>query len=151
MDEYLWEFTNLQKAFPLLDMIIAVTDWNEMPPYAWDLQFNTPIEKYTGQEFYMEYPDFIENIEIGFWLHNGALEILNKARAQQIYKEYEVKYEESNKAIYVSNYYNDNKIIPANFEYLKRLVAAYGVDPEKELADYPWKDWLNGAPKGKGG
>lgn len=147
--EYLWEFTNLIREFPFLDMVVAVTDWDEIPPYAWDVLFNDSIENRYKQADYMDYPDFIENIEIGFWLHDRVLEVLNKSRAQKVYKEYEAKYEEANKDIYVCFYYRDNHIFPADFEYLKRIVVAYGLDPDKELEHYYFKDWLEGKPDPK--
>lgn len=145
LDEYLWDLTGIAKAFPFLDMIMAVTDWNEIPPYAWDILCGDD-EDSTSDAFYMDYPDFIENIQIGFWLHNGQLEILNPTRAQQVYREYEAKYSESNKNIYVSSYYRDNNIFPANYDYLCKIVASYGLDPNEQLKNYPWKDWLNGDP-----
>ncbi len=149
LGEYIGSLIKLSKAFPFLNMIMAVTDWNEMPPYAWDVLFSDSTEKSCMQAFYMEYPDFIENIEIGFWIHNGVLNILNKARAQQVYREYEAKYEEPNKDMYVSGYYNDRHIFPANYEYLKRIIVAYGLDPDKELEHYYFKNWLEGKPEPK--
>ena len=112
-----------------------------MPPYAWDALFSDD-EAISESAHSMDYPDFIENIEIAFWLHNGVLEILNRRRAQQVYREYEEKYEEQDKSIYLNDYYSDRNEIPANFNYLRRLVAAYGLDPDKELKDFHWKDWL---------
>lgn len=144
LEELIYEFKRYVQAFPFLDMIIAITDWNEMPPYAWDVLCDD--EHSTKDAFYMDYPDFIENIQIGFWLHNGQLEILNPTRAQQVYKEYEEKYSEPNKNIYVINYYSDNHIFPANYDYLCRIVASYGLDPNEQLKDYPWKGWLDGDP-----
>lgn len=141
----LWEITEdlieFIKVFPFLDMVVAVTDWNEIPPYAWDALLSDD-KAISESAHYMDYPDFIENIEIGFWIHNGVLEIMNKERAQRIYKEYEEKYEEPDKSIYLNEYYDDRNERPANFNYLRRLVAAYGLDPDAELKDFPWKDWL---------
>ena len=74
---------------------------------------------------------------------------MNKARAQQVYREYEAKYEEPNKDMYVSGYYNDRHIFPANYEYLKRIIVAYGLDPDKELEHYYFKNWLEGKPEPK--
>lgn len=140
LDELIWEFKGYIQAFPFLDMIVAVTDWNEMPKYAWDLDWDDPIRKKE------EYPDFIENIQIGFWIHNGILEILNQDRAQRVYREYEAKYSEPNRDIYVVDYYSDNHIFPANYDYLRRIVAAYGLNPDEYLKSYIWKDWLDGDP-----
>lgn len=141
MDEYLWELTNYVKAFPFLNMIIAVTDWDEMPDYAWDLHWSDPIR------LNHDYKDFIDSIEIAFLLHNGVLEILNKERSQQVYKEYIAKYEEMDPMVYLNDYYSDRNLIPANYEYLCRLIAAYGLDPKEELKDFPWKNWLEGKPE----
>lgn len=142
LEELICEFKGYAQAFPFLDMIIAITDWNEMPPYAWDVL--SSIHEIYKQAFYMDYPDFIDNIRIGFWIHNNTVEVLNPVRAQKVYTEYEAKYSEPNKDIYVMNYYEDNHIFPANYDYLCRIIASYGLDPNEQLKNYPWKDWLNG-------
>lgn len=145
-NEILCDLTSLAKAFPFLDIVIAMTDWDEVPPYVWEMDYKELMDETYKKMYYTDYPDFLENVKIGFWVHNGLIEVLSQSRAQQLYKEYEAKYTGPDKEVYVDNYYWDHKIFPANYDYLRRCIAAYGVDPDEALKNYPWKDWLNGDP-----
>lgn len=140
------ELKKFVEAFPFIDMVIAVTDFDIMPSYAWNKLFELKTHKVHKEVFYMDYPDFIEHIKLGFWVHNSTIEIMNERRAKKVYIEYEAKYSEPNPDIYVTHYYMDNNIFLANYDYLCRLVTAYGLDPKEQLKGYLWKGWLNGDP-----
>lgn len=78
--EFVEEWINYIYRFPFLDLVIAVSRWNELPQYAWD-DFKTYM--------FEPYIDFLDNIEAGIWVHDGTLEIMSPARTVKKYKEYE--------------------------------------------------------------
>ena len=69
-------------AFPFVNMIIAITDWNEQPPYAWEDE----TDKYEDEKDDNTYPDFAENIEVGIWIHDNEIELLASVRARAKYE-----------------------------------------------------------------
>ena len=131
--EFVGSVLPLMLAFPYLDLMIGVTDWNEGPAYAWDAWCEDD-EVFSRED----YPDFEKNIVYGIWLHDGALELMAPARAREKYAEYRRLYGGPNEDIFKSHYYADNHIHPADFEYLKRCIRSHGLDPEEVLACYEW-------------
>lgn len=79
----------------------------------------------------------LENsIEIGVWLHNGIVEIMDHRRAYEKYIEYEHFYEESDPRIYMSKYYSTFQPDIVTREYLRKCLRAYGIDdPEKLISE----------------
>ena len=133
--EFVCSMLPLMIAFPYLDLMIGVTDWDAGPPYAWDAFFNMDDKDVFSRE---NYPDFEEHIVYGLWLHDGALELMAPTRAREKYAEYNRLYGGPNEDIFKRDYYMDNNIHPADFEYLKRCIRSHGLDPEEVLARYEW-------------
>ena len=83
----------LKNKIPGLDLFAAVTNWDSMPDEAWK-EFLQPdadyeygeYDKHTGR--FTEYKDFEKNIEIGIWVHDNKIEILNPVNASAKYMEY---------------------------------------------------------------
>ena len=128
IDEFISEWFAKMMAFPYLDLVIAITDWNELPPYAWEtfLDSNYPYEK-------ENFPDFLEYIDCGIWVHDKVLEIMEPRRTVKKYAEYVKLYDDKNKDMYLSHYYNDNGIVQADMGYLKKCIEAYGLNADEEL------------------
>lgn len=78
---------------PDLDCLIAITDWDEIPDYAWKIWPDGNWE----EEHFGEYPGFLEHIELGIWLHNNTIEFMEPSKVREKYTEYEQKYSEPNK------------------------------------------------------
>ena len=131
--EFVDSMLPLMLAFPYLDLMIGVTDWNEGPDYAWDA-YGSDGDVFSRED----YPDFEENIVYGIWLHDGALELMAPARAREKYAEYRRLYAGPNEDIFKIGYCAANHIHPADFEYLKRCIRSHGLDPEEVLARYEW-------------
>ena len=151
INELIDDIIQIKYAFPYLDFVIGITDWNEIHPDAWnymDKIYDTinnkeEYEKALDKLEYWDYPDFIDNIKIGIWVHEDTIEFMAPSRAKQIYKEYTKKYEDPNKDIYIPEYYQDRKLFTANNEYLKRCIQAAGIRPEEVLPnveEYIWED-----------
>lgn len=133
IEEYIVEWFHLMCAFPYLDLMIAVTNWNETPYWVWyeDL-FET---NWQYQDAYYRDKEFLDAIEIGICVSNGRLEILGKEHAVKQYRKYAKKYENPNKCIYGSRYYQDNHITQIDEVYLRRCISGYGVDADKILGN----------------
>lgn len=137
------EIIPLGLAFPFLDLMIAVTDWNEAPGYAWDVYFGKVGDEYTydgdDEVFQREdYPDSPEHIVYGVWLHDSTVELMAPERAREKYIEYDRLYGGPDEEIF-KEFYNENRdFFPADLPYLKRLIRAHGLDPEEVLAGYKW-------------
>lgn len=133
LDELISDAVKLKYAFPYLDFVAAVTNSVE-GSWRQDAHRSQIIRKtmHDHEKMLMElcrldceeYPDFPDSIEIGIWLHDEAIEFMGPKRAQEVYKEYEEKYSEENKNIYMADHYRCNKIVPADTEYLIRCTAA---------------------------
>lgn len=134
-EEFLESVLPLKEAFPYLDLMIAVTDWNEAPEHIWDMLFDTDESKVFSPE---DYPDFPEHIVYGIWLHDDKVELMAPARARETYLEYDRLYGGENEAIFTMNYYEDHGILPADLEYLRRCIRSHGLDPDEALASYEW-------------
>ena len=135
-----------------LDFMIAVTDWDEIPDYLWDLmeksheaaerhddklyrQYSDELDRLQTSE---NYPDFPEHIVYGIWVHDDKVELMTPERARENYLEYNHLYGGADEAIFTMDYYEKNNIHPADFEYLCRCIRSYGLDPDEVLAKYEW-------------
>lgn len=103
--EYISDAVHLAGNFPFLDLFIAITEWNEIPDYAWESMcedieekirnksFGKPDEEDTDRiEDHPERWDFEENIVIGIHVFDGNIEIVSAGKALSLYKEYDSKY-----------------------------------------------------------
>ncbi len=158
--EYLTELLRWKVAFPYLDLTIAVSCWNEEPPYRWDARQEI-IQRWNGklsaadtqkmreelsQTDYMEFPDFCENLEIGICTHDNVIEFMNPKNAAERYREYETRYGAEDPKVYVPEYYEDRKLLICDNAYLIRCLRGYGMTEAEawELLEtepkYTWGD-----------
>ncbi|MDE6588817.1 MAG: hypothetical protein K2K53_00430 [Oscillospiraceae bacterium] len=136
---FVWSILPLMIAFPYLDLMIGVTDWDEVPDYVWDAMGdeNQDDESLIRQE---NYPDFEEHIIYGVWLHDGTMELMSPARAREKYAQYNTLYAGPDEEIYNVFYYGweNDRQIPVDLAYLKRCIRSHGLDPEEVLAGRKW-------------
>ena len=59
-------------------------------------------------------------------------------RTVKKYSEYVKLYEDKNRDKYLSEYYQDNGIVQADENYLKRCIEAYGLNADEELRKIRW-------------
>ena len=125
IDELLRDIVVLKYAFPYLDFVMAITNWNEASPkkYLLEEKAGYSIEALRKLN-YMEFEGFLDSIEIGIWIHDDTIEFMEPGRAREKYEEYDAKYSELNKDIYVPEYYQDHNIFTADLAYLKRCIEA---------------------------
>lgn len=112
--EILLDMLLLNNAFPYLDFVIALTDWENHPPYVmkeqlriWDS--DKKKDKQDRERLRkLEYSDeeaFMQHIVLGVWLHGQTIEFMEPGRAKDKYLEYEQAYSDPNKFIYIPGYY----------------------------------------------
>lgn len=114
--EFIEEWYKLLYAFPYLDLIIAVTWWNEGP---W------------GDETVSE-EEFCKEVAVGIYVHDRKLEILNPSDTIAKYKEYNKHYGTPPEK-FEPEYYERHKIKQVNPAYLRKCIEAYGLDADKML------------------
>lgn len=164
----------LQQAFPYLDLVLAFTDWNELPPYAvkaifsgfGDSKFYTMENRNENEGLYRVnedkvremiakevFPDFLEHIEFGLWLHDGVLEVMASDRAREKYQEYNLLCGETDERRFTRHLYADESIpaeSPIDMAYLRRIVSSFGLNPDKVLEGWSIRsgsDFHNGLVK----
>ena len=134
-EEFLASILPLKEAFTYLDLMIAVTDWNECPKYVWDIEDRDVFYCALSRE---DYPDFPDHIVYGIWVHDDKVELMAPARAREKYLEYNRLYGGADEAIFTMDYYEENNIHPADFAFLQRCIRSHGLDPDEVLAKYEW-------------
>lgn len=130
LGEMLEELLSLLRAFPFLDLVLALTDWDEMPPYAWGRMWSkNPY--FQDRSPYMEYPDLLDHVVLGFRLGNGAVHVLGPAQARELYIRYVQDFGANDPQVYVPEYYQDRGQTPAGPDYLRRCLEKYGYSPQE--------------------
>ena len=141
LQEYIGEWIIKLLAFPYLDLVIAVTDWNEVSEDVWKALL-TDDYKSKNYKFETEDEKFCKAVVLGIYVHDKTLEILSPVNAVKKYKEYASLYG-MNKDIFIPEYYQDNNITQVDLPYLKKCIEAYGLDADKvleKIPEYEWKD-----------
>ena len=150
-DEFLASILPLKEAFPYLDFMVAITDWNEIPDYLGDLleksheaaerhddnlyrQYSDELERLQTSE---NYPDFPEHIVYGILVYDDKVELIAPKRAREMYQKYNILYGGADEAIFTMDYYEKNNIHPVDFAYLQRCIRSHGLEDEV-LAKYEW-------------
>lgn len=132
MKDILREWSGIAKAFPFLDLVIAITNWDEFSYEAWareEQAFN-----YKADSFYeidgRSYDEvFYEDVKVGLHVCNGEIELLDKETAVKKYKEYAEKYEGKLREKYQANYYQEVTTVHRSPEMLIQAIEEYGLDP----------------------
>ena len=122
LEDFCEEWFFKLRAFPYLDLVIAITDWDEEP---W-----SPDDK------------FEDAVVLGIYVHDKCIEILNKQDTLAKYQEYDEKYGQDPER-FESEYYMKHGITQVNEADLRKCIEAYGLNPDEELEkvpEYVWKE-----------
>ena len=89
----------LKIRFPYLDFVMAISWWDEFSFEVWanGLREN----EYINGKLY-EYEDFIKCLDLGIWVHDNKIEILNSKHASKKYKEYDKLYSDTDLRKYIT-------------------------------------------------
>lgn len=133
LDEILNQLYTLIKHFPFINFVWAITNWDEIPPECWDEDgFNS---EQVQEE---EYADFVDNIDILFYVHDRKVEIIQGELAKQKYEEYNTLYG-SNEKEFLRHYYMNGHTLSDKYKtneqenntvtrkYLEKCLSTYGV------------------------
>lgn len=134
--EFILEWFRNLLAFPYLDLIIAVTYWDENPP---EVKFDENERALFRTAAYDKY--FYDAILLGIYVHDRKIEILGKKDTIVRYREYDALYGNPREK-FDPEYYMENKITQVDPAYLRRCIEAYGLDPDRELGKvqkYIWE------------
>ena len=134
--EFVLEWFSKLVVFPYLNLVIAVTYWDELPP---DVIFDKNERALFKTAAYDE--KFYDAVLIGIYVHDKKVEILNRQDTIAKYKEYNGRYGYPREK-FESEYYMNHKITQVDLPYLKRCIESYGLDADAELgkiSEYIWK------------
>ena len=137
-EEFVVEWLLKLMAFPYLDLIIAITCWDEVP---WEVMEDENERKRFYSPAYDE--KFYDAVRLGIYVHNQKIEILDRKSTLKKYKEYEKQYGEGFEK-YQSDYYMKREIEQVSQSDLEACFAAYGLDAEEELRQIPEYVWKKG-------
>lgn len=131
--EFIGEWFEKLRKFPYLDLVIAVTCWDELPNALWEDLGN----KAKRREMELSDDLFFSGVVLGIYIHDKTLEILTPKKAIRKYKEYAKRYEK-NKEVYISEYYQENGIVQVDMPYIRRCLDSYGLNADVILKKVPW-------------
>ena len=126
--DFIVEWLKYLAEFPYLDIMLAFSCWEEIPPEVWKMC--DLIETWEYDKAYDE--PFLKAIVFGIHVHDNKVEVLNSEKACAKYQEYDALYKEQRER-FVADYYADNGIFEADLGYAKRCIALYGLDADEEL------------------
>lgn len=133
LKEYVEEWLSKLEAFPYLDLIIAVTKWDEIPDDCWKKVFDDDRRDFELAEYDEE---FYEAIEHGIWVHDKTIQILTPNEAVEKYKEYDALYGKDRDR-FRDDYYDKNEIYEIDADYLRHCIEANGFNFEEALEKVP--------------
>ncbi|HIQ98700.1 MAG TPA: hypothetical protein IAB23_03365 [Candidatus Scybalocola faecavium] len=140
-----WEFVvewliNLTE-FPYLDLMIAVTSWNEMAPEFWEKMWEQDSSVDWDDVEYSYDKDFYSHIDIGIYVHENTIELLNPQNALRMYRKYEKLHEGQEREKYQTRYYQNRHIVQVDEAFLKKCFEKYGLDVEKTWDQCKYMVW----------
>lgn len=115
--EFVCEWFNYLKALPYLDVVIAVTCWNNHNPRC---DYEELKRDYTETAIFDE--EFYDAVDVGIYVHDKTIQILDKKEAVEKYKEYCRLYEKD-RYRYMEEHYNALLI---DESYFKKCIESYG-------------------------
>ena len=151
-EEFIDDCVGLAEAFPYLDLVIALTNWDEITPSERNYRYGPGDQSEDDLSgYYFESPEFDEDflaaVTVGIWIHDGVVELMEPERTRKVYQEYASQYGDPDWKRYVSEYYEDRKISQVDKPYFRRLMESHGIDtPEvyKNIPRYELNPRING-------
>lgn len=138
--EYVYEWVKYVKQFPYLDLVVGLTEWNCMPPAVQDLMsdFDEDPELYekVARRKILSFP---KSVEIGFWIHDGGIEVLSPEAFAPKYKEYNAKYPYpwNGSPFRIPRFWNDKLPSEVTPDYIRQMLEKSGVELTDE--DFEWE------------
>lgn len=134
--EFVLEWLSKLIAFPYLDLIIAVTYWDEGPPDYWVDYWDSDNPIAEGRRNFERKEndrEFYRAVNGGIYVHDHTIQIMDSTDTVLKYKEYDALYGK-NWEKFIPEYYQNNGIKQVDLAYLRRCIEAYGVDADTALS-----------------
>lgn len=141
MMEFIYEWFGYLWAFPYLDLVVALTNWNEINPRYYEMEEDNGEDKEIDLEIKEYDEEFYDAIAMGIYVHDNKIQILDKAETVKKYKEYDSLYGKEREK-FSSKYYGKNNIEQIDLAYLKKCIESYGLDADEILnkqSRYTWE------------
>ena len=132
------EAKELMKAFPYLDMIIAVATWNYYPPEYWDGTYEVTPDMGNGDpgsyldKNLWDYADFENAIECCIHFKEGKIYCAFDELAREMYHNYDVVNEDR----FFDDYNVTNQTVEYGKDVFKKCFAILGKDYEEYNQNY---------------
>lgn len=129
-DNIIGELLLLKSEFTYLDMVVAISIWEQVAPEYWDSYDDESLssEEFNKRWLLEEYNQGFEDaIDILFWVHEDKIEVYQGEKAKQKYLEYESLYNTDNSEQFAKGYYEYYNVLPLNKEYIKRIADSYNI------------------------
>ena len=127
--EFLYEILGYKMAFPYLDFVIVITDWDNFPDYVrGDFNHSSDYREKVDSD----YPDFLEHVKYGIWVHDNTIEFMKPSRARAKYQEYVTRYGLEDTSKYISGYYKREAKYNSK-EYLKQCTKGYDLNLDQVI------------------
>lgn len=140
LDEFVSELSALLRSFPFLDFVVALTDWNELPPEAWELLGEYSVGRQEAFERKEHDGKFYKAVVMGIHVRDKAIEFLMAKDAVSRYKEYAALYEKD-RSVYLPDYYQNNGAVQVDAAYLRRCIESYGLEADAVFGGIPESMW----------
>ena len=142
--EFLGELLLWKRAFPYLDLCIAVSLWNEQPPERYGAVSGRARKCYDTERM----PDsrFVRELEIGMCTHGDVIEFLNPDAAAARYLDYASRFPAPEPGRFDPEFYERAGCLVCDEAYLLRCVMDFGLDEAaartllEAQPDYTWRD-----------
>lgn len=131
-NEFITEWVKYLAEFPFLDIIIAITYWDEIPLEVWEKCEDDDC--WDADDKYDK--SFLRAIVCGIYVHDNKVELLNSTDARAKYIEYDALYG-GQKARCSIDYCRKNNVCEADLGYVRKCIEAYGLNADEELAKLP--------------
>lgn len=138
--EFVDEWFRILKCFPYLDLVIAITDWDENPYGTMALDYDCNFRRDHFWEYESYDKNFYDAVVLGIYIHDKTIEILEPTATVKKYKKYVSLYEKK-RDIYFSDYYMMHDITQVDLPYLKRCIESYDLNADEILGELPESVW----------
>lgn len=146
--ELVCEWVVYLQDFPYLDLVVGISDWDEISPSMWALypeedeiepgdiepDFDSRMAELEKSEYYK----FTEAISLGIWIHDGKIEFLSPKKFLPIYNQYNEKYPlPFYGELRSSKFWRDKRPAEITRDYIERVLRKCGKDPAD--GKYAWQ------------
>lgn len=131
LDEMVAEWVKKLVAFPYLDLVIAVTGWDEVPFEVLTDEQADWLFRNGGYD-----DEFLNAIVAGICVHDKKIEILDKKDTIKQYKKYNSLYGQPGEK-FEPEYYEKRHMNQVDLSYLKKCIESYDLNADKVLSKVP--------------